>query len=132
LLEAQLIARELAQTREPIHTLVQVFRAGDVGEQAARTLQAARTDAGQQVVNRVLKAHAASKDLAAALRDVGPTDALVLWLRPQDLQALATVPVTTSRVWMSGEMCGLEQAPLPASWRAVTRMVYAVDLAARL
>src|SRR5256885_9777077 len=66
LLEAQLLARELAQAREPIHTLVQVFRAGDVGEQPARALQAARTDAGQQVVNRVLKAHAASKDLAAA------------------------------------------------------------------
>jgi len=131
LLEAQLIARELAQTREPIHTLVQVFRAGDVGEQAARMLQAARTDAGQRVVNRVLKAHAASKDLAAALREVDPTDALVLWLRPEDLQALGTVPVTTSRVWMSGEMGGLEQAPLPASWREVTRMAYPVDLPGR-
>ena len=131
LLEAQLLARELAETREPIHTLVQVFRAGDVGEQAARMLQAARTDAGQRVVNRVLKAHAASKDLAAALREVDPTDALVLWLRPEDLQALGTVPVTTSRVWMSGEMGGLEQAPLPASWRAVTRMAYPVDLPGR-
>src|SRR2546421_1376005 len=131
LLEAQLLARELAQAREPIRRVVQVFRAGDVGEQAARTLQAARTDAGQQVVNRVLKAHAASKDLHAALREVGPTDALVLWLRPQDLKALATVPVTTSRVWMSGEMGGLEQAPLPAGWREVTRMAYPVDLPGR-
>src|SRR5256885_2714803 len=61
----------------------------------------------------------------------GPTDALVLWLRPQDLKALATVPVTTSRVWMSGEMGGLEQAPLPADWREVTRMAYPVDLPGR-
>jgi hypothetical protein len=128
LLEAQLIARELADAREPIHRLVQVFRAGDVGEQAARTLQAAHMDSAPQIVNRVLNAHAASKDLAAALREVGPTDALVLWLRPQDLKALATVPVTTSRVWMSGEMGGLEQAPLPASWRVVARMAYPVDL----
>ena len=131
LLEAQLIARELAETREPIHTLVQVFRSGDVGEQAARTLQAARTDAGQEVVNRVLKAHAASKDLAAALREVGPRDALVLWLRPGDLSALEKVPPPTSRVWISGEMGGLEQAPLPAGWREVTRMAYPVDLPGR-
>jgi hypothetical protein len=131
LLEAQLIARELAEAREPIHRLVQVFRAGDVGEQAARTLQAARTGSAEQIVNRVLKAHGASRDLGAALREVGPTDALVLWLRPQDLKALATVPVTTSRVWISGEMGGLEQAPLPASWRAAARMAYPVDLPGR-
>src|SRR2546429_3030844 len=131
LLEAQLIARELAETREPIHTLVQVFRSGDVGEQAARTLQAARTDAGQEVVNRVLKAHAASKDLAAALREVGPRDALVLWLRPGDLSALEKVPPPTSRVWISGEMGGLEQAPLPAGWREGTRMAHPVGLPGR-
>src|SRR5437773_10244613 len=82
LLETQLIARELAETREPVHSLVQVFRAGDVGEQAARALQAARSDAGQQVVDRVLEAHRASKALAAAAREVGPTHALALWRRP--------------------------------------------------
>jgi hypothetical protein len=131
LLESQLVARELAETREPIHRLVQVFRAGDVGEQAARTLQALRTVSAEQIVNRVLKAHAATKDLEAALREVRPTDALVLWLRPQDLKALATVPVTTTRVWISGEMGGLEQAPLPASWRAAARMAYPVDLPGR-
>ena len=131
LLEAQLIAGELAETREPIHTLVQVFRSGDVGEQAARALQATRTGSGQQIVNRVLKAHAASKDLAAALREVGAADALVLWLRPGELSALEKVPPPTSRVWISGEMGGLEQAPLPAGWRAVTRMAYPVDLPGR-
>jgi len=131
LLEAQLIARELAEAREPIRRVVQVFRAGDVGEQAARTLQAARTGSAQQIVSRVLKAHGSSKDLDAALREVGPTDALVLWLRAQDLKALGAVPVTTSRVWISGEMGGLEQAPLPASWRAAARMAYPVDLPGR-
>ena len=131
LLEAQLIARELAEAREPIRRLVQVFRAGDVGEQAARALQAARTGSAEQIVNHVLKARAASRGLDAALREVGPTDALVLWLRPQDLKALATVPVPTSRVWISGEMGGLEQAPLPASWRATARMAYPVDLPGR-
>ena len=52
----------------------------------------------------------------------------MLWLRPEDLRVLEGVPVRTSHVWMSGEMGGLEEAPLPATWRAVTRMAYPVDL----
>ena len=131
LLEAQLIARELADAAEPANRVVQVFRAGDVGVQAARDLQAARAHSGQQIVNRVLPAHATPKDLGAALRDVGAADALVLWLRPGDLSALEKVSPPTSRVWISGEMGGLEQAPLPASWRAAARMAYPVDLPGR-
>ncbi|TLY75171.1 MAG: cytochrome C [Gammaproteobacteria bacterium] len=131
LLEAQLIARELADAAEPANRVVQVFRAGDVGVQAARDLQAARAHSGQQIVNRVLPAHATSKDLGAALRDVDAADALVLWLRPGDLSALEKVSPPTSRVWISGEMGGLEQAPLPASWRAAARMAYPVDLPGR-
>jgi len=110
---------------------VQIFRAGDVGEQAARDLQAARAASGQQIVNRVLKAHGSSGDLGAALHEVGSADALVLWLRPGDLSALEKVSPPTSRVWISGEMGGLEQAPLPASWRAAARMAYPVDLPGR-
>jgi hypothetical protein len=128
LLEAQLIARQLAEADEPIRRTVQLFRASDVGEQAARDLQAARAASGQQIVNRVLKAHGSSTELGAALHEVGSADALVLWLRPEDLKSLAGIPVPTSRVWISGEMGGLEQAPLPASWRTATRMAYPVDL----
>lgn len=128
LLEAQLIARELAGAQEPVQRVVQVFRAGDVGEQAARELQAARAAAGPLTVNRILKAHASAQELAAALREVRSTDALVLWLRPEDLRALQSAPVPTSRIWISGEMGGLEQAPLPPAWRAATRIAYPVDL----
>jgi hypothetical protein len=128
LLEAQLIARQLAEAGEPIRKVVQLFRAGDVGEQAARDLQAARAASGQQIVNRVLKAHGSVQELGAALHEVGSADALVLWLRPEDLKSLAGIPVPTSRIWISGEMGGLEQAPLPAPWRASTRMAYPVDL----
>ena len=128
LLEAQLIARQLAEAGEPIRRVVQVFRAGDVGEKAARDLQALRGGSGQQIVNRVLKAHGSVQELGAALREVGSADALVLWLRPEDLGSLERVPVRTSRVWISGGMGGLERAPLPASWRAATRMAYPVDL----
>jgi hypothetical protein len=128
LLEAQLIARELADASTPPHRVVQVYRAGDVGESAARALQSARSGAAVPVVDHVLKAHGSAQELADALREVGAADALVLWLRPADLSALEQVPARATRVWISGEMGGLEHAPVPASWRAATRMAYPVDL----
>jgi hypothetical protein len=127
LLEAQLIARQLAGGGTPSR-VVQVFRAGDVGEAAARTLQAARAGSGQEVVNHALKARGSPQELAGTLREVGAADALVLWLRPADLTALGHVPAPTPWVWISGEMGGLEEAPLPPSWRAQARMAYPVDL----
>lgn len=131
LLEAQLIAHELAGATERPQRVVQVYRAGDVGEAAARALQSAADGSGPPIVNRVLKAHGSVEQLAAALREVGSADALVLWLRAADLSALEHVPARASRVWVSGEMGGLEHAPLPQDWRAATRMAYPVDLPGR-
>ncbi len=127
LLEAQLIARELAAAGGG-GRVVQVFRAGDVGEAAARALEAARAGSGQQVVNHALKAHGPPQALARALGEAGAADALVLWLRPADLGALEHLKVPTPRVWISGEMGGLERAPLPPDWRTQARMAYPVDL----
>jgi len=127
LLEAQLIARELAAAGGG-GRVVQVFRAGDVGEAAARALEAARAGSGQQVVNHALKAHGPPQELARVLREAGAADALVLWLRPADLGALEHLKVPTPRVWISGEMGGLERAPLPPDWRTQARMAYPVDL----
>jgi cytochrome c553 len=126
LLEAQLIAHQLQDAGEGIRRVVQVYRAGDVGEHAAEALKAASP--GRQIENRVLKLHGSSKDLSALLRDLGAADALVLWLRPEDLKALPSEPARTSQVWISGEMGGLEFAPLPAAWRVAARIAYPVDL----
>jgi len=128
LLEAQLIARELADTSTPPQRLVQIYRSGDVGEAAARALQAARSGSAAPVVTHVLKAHGSAQELADVLREVGSADALVLWLRPADLSSLEHVPARATHVWISGEMGGLEHAPVPASWRGATRMAYPVDL----
>src|SRR6266446_295596 len=49
LLEAHLIARQLAEAAEPVRRVGQVLRAADVGEQAARDLQAAPGASGQQI-----------------------------------------------------------------------------------
>jgi hypothetical protein len=128
LLEAQLIAQRLQESHEPTRRLVQVFRAADVGELAAHALRAATVSSGEQIVDRPLKAPGSAKELNAALQDLGSGDTLVLWLRPEDLESLHSVPPKASGIWISGEMGGLEQSPLPPSWRDAARMAYPVDL----
>ncbi|HYL03205.1 MAG TPA: hypothetical protein VEU54_07275 [Steroidobacteraceae bacterium] len=128
LLEAELISPQLTGAAPRPQRVIQIFRSGDVGVAAARALQRAQGSAGPPVVNRILKAHGSPEELAGALREVGPTDALVLWLRPGDLHALGGLTPGTASVWASGEMGGLEQAPLPPEWRRVARLAYTVDL----
>jgi hypothetical protein len=128
-LEAQLMAQQIAEA--PAGRIVQVYREHDVGVQGARALHEALADAAPHIVDRPLKPHATERDLAAALDGIDANDSIILWLRPDDLRALAHMPVRTSRVWISGELGELEDAPVPAQWRAAARMAFPVDLPAR-
>jgi hypothetical protein len=133
LLEADLIAAHLTGDTAP-HTarLVQVYRPDDIGAAAADDLEARARALGLPVVRRPLAA--ASKhsgvpiggDLDHAIADLGPSDALILWLRPADLAALRGRP-PTSAVYASGLMAGLESAPVPVAWRAATHLTYPFD-----
>jgi hypothetical protein len=129
LLEAALLAEALTgdKTSKPVRT-IQIFRSADVGEPAAAALHAALKGSNVHTVERALPSNAEPSQLAGILNDVGPTDTLVLWLRPSDLAALARVPAPSPRVFMSGLMGGLDRAALPAAWRLVMRMAYPVDL----
>jgi len=62
------------------------------------------------------------------LRSVARGDALVLWLRPDDVALLAGPPPPSSRVFLSGLMGGMDAAPLPPSWRQATRLSYPVEM----
>ena len=130
LLEAGLVAHELheQQERQPPRRLIQVYRKGDIGAAAARELATLVPRPGPALIHRALKAGATPVELRAALADVGPSDDLMLWLRPKDLAALGSKPPRAARVWMSGLMGGLENASLPAAWRESTRMAYPFDL----
>ena len=129
LLEADLLAQQLTAERTPaaLH-VVQVFRAGDVGEAAAMALHAALAAAGIASVERPLSKAGDERQLAIMLKGVKPADTLVLWLRPADVGSLDKVPTRALHVLMSGLMAGLEAAPLPPAWRPVTLLVYPVDL----
>jgi hypothetical protein len=133
LLEAELVAKAIAEGEgsdgPPVKVVQQIYRAGDTGEAAARALTLALTSQGIEVRNRVLAAGKPGRGVAAALHGASTADALVLWLRAADVAAVGEAPAPARGVvFMSGLMGGLENAPLPSSWRARVRLTYPVDL----
>jgi len=130
LLEAALIGQQLRDPagHAPIRRLVQIYRPDDIGGAAAKSLEVMAQTLGLQTARRVLPPGSDSAALTSALKDGKPSDALVLWLRPNDLAALSVMPPHVAQVWMSGQMGTLENAPLPAAWRAIAHMTYPYDL----
>lgn len=129
LLEAELIAGRLERLRRnhALNRVIQVAREDDMGVAAAGAVRADAALAGVAIETRLLKADAPPTQLAAALKDAGPGDALVLWLRPGDLAALPE-KAERAAIFVSGVMGGFENAPLPAGWRRVAELSYPLDL----
>ena len=130
LLESELILRQLDETRDRagLRRVVQLYREGDIGAEAARAVQVVAATRGLPTTARVLQAGDGKQQLLAALNDLGAGDALILWLRPADLAALPPPPARLSAVYASGLMAGMEGAPLSSGWRAVTRLTYPLNL----
>ena len=130
LLEANLIDNELlaAGATRPVRTVRQIYRRGDSGEVAAQALATQLQAQGVTVLDHKLPpVGKAGETVAQALR-AGPADAWVLWLRPGDLATLDGAPPESARLFVSGLLGGLEQAPLPGAWRERARLTYPVDL----
>ena len=127
LLEAELIADAILRSGDAaaLRRVRQVYRVGDVGEAGAAALTATLTRHGIGVTSQVLRPGEA---LPALGRGAG-SEALVLWLRQPDVAALGPAP--PERVYLSGLMAGLENAPLPPGWRERARLAYPFDLPER-
>jgi hypothetical protein len=131
LLESDLIATRLSsEDAPPLKRLVEIYRADDIGAEAAVDLESRASALGLKVVRRPLPAGSthsgAAMELDRALTGLGSGDGLVLWLRQSDLATLRGRPPTPA-VYASGLMAGLETAPLPVPWRAGTHLTYPVD-----
>jgi hypothetical protein len=131
LLEAQLFARRLNETAQRDGRIVQIYRQGDVGHEAAAALRAAVATKARGVREIALPAAASHHELAGALSTLQPGDELVLWLRAKDIAALGAPPHGVDRIYISGRMGGLEHMPLPPAWRAITQMAYPFSLPER-
>ena len=133
LLEAELIAKTIASPEQggaPVKVL-QIYRAGDIGEAAAPVLAAALKPRGIEVHSQILKGSGQGQGVAEALRAASAASGasvLVLWLRPDDLAALGDASPAPASVFVSGLMGGMERSPLAPSWRSRARMAYPVDL----
>lgn len=133
LLEAQLIAQEARATLEKTSgaRIVQVYRTGDVGQGAAAALQSALVSSSTPIVNEELASSASTASLRSAIGKTRPGDALVLWLRSEDIARLGAPPADVAAVYLSGRMGGLDQIPVPAQWRAAVHMAYPFELPQR-
>jgi hypothetical protein len=121
LLEAQMLSARLPAGTQH---LVQVYREDDIGAGAAHSLRAAD---GIRVDNYPLRPGDGAAQLAAAVEHAARGDALLLWLRPEDLRLLP-VAGSPASIWISGLMGGLEHAPLSAAWLATAHLSYPFDL----
>jgi hypothetical protein len=130
LLEAAMIATHIARPEkdQPGIIVEQIYRTGDSGEAAARALAAKLTGHGVTVHDRPIAPSATARAVSAAAHEAAKARVLVLWLRPKDLAALGSPPPEQTAVYLSGIMGGLENAPLPASWRARSILAYPFDL----
>ena len=126
-LEADLIA---AAITGKVHAqrVLQIFREDDIGATAAQSLAAAVDKAGLENLSRPVKAGEAKGDLLRTLQEAGPDDALVLWLRRQDLLALPAAAPKARQVFISGLMDDFTESSLPAAWRSLVHMSYPIDL----
>ena len=128
LLEADLIAARIAAAGGPlVKSVVQVYRSGDSGEQAAKALAANLARRGIAAHSEALASRASAERLNEAVHATS-ADALVLWLRAPDIAALGAAEAAPARVYASGLMGGLEHAPLPAGWRSRTLLAFPFDL----
>ena len=132
-LEAGLIAKAIdgIDARGRVRSVLQIYRAGDSGADAAAALAQDLKRRDIPVHAHVLAAGHPGRGVADALRGASSADIVVLWLRPADIAALHGASAAPSTVFMSGLMGGLERAPLPPDWRGRTLIAYPFDLPQR-
>lgn len=129
-LEAGLVAHGLGAPGSKSMRVVQVYRDGDTGQAAATALRSELATAKIDLRDERLAPEA---DVAAVLRKVlaqaSPGDAMMLWLSPGDLGALAAVaPKPGVQVFLSGQLAGGDWAPLPGPWRSAVTLAYPYEI----
>jgi mono/diheme cytochrome c family protein len=130
-LEAALLARSLSTAGKRPKRVIQVYRGDATGLIAARSLNRALAGSGIEVADRKIEPSAAADSLRLSVGGLGPDDALMLWLRPDDVMALGAVAPPEGESYFSGSLAKGERAPLTAAWRARAHLVYPYELPAR-
>ena len=130
LLEGQLISLRIRNTAAETGTrrVLQIYRKDDIGAAAAKAVQDDLESHGFKTREVELARKPGGGEIASALAGAKGKDAVVLWLRPDDLKALGRFPAEKPSVFVSGLMGGLDQAPLQGEWRAAAHLAYPFEL----
>jgi hypothetical protein len=108
--------------------VIQIYSRDEVGSAAAKALRADLRDRPAiTVVDRVVDVTDADA-LEAAIANTDKDDAVVFWLKPQSLAALAAKAPPAGQLWFSGVLGAGAAASLPASWVSSAHVVYPYDL----
>ena len=128
-LEARLLAHHLATEQVPPRRLIQVI-ADDSGERAAAALHKALDRAGSQITVQKM-----TFGEYAAMAPLPAEDAVVWWLRPQQISTLtAAAPdlAPSAPLYLSALLAPPEELAMPAGWKQSLRFISFFDtLAAR-
>jgi cytochrome c553 len=120
-LEAQVLAKQVGSPGR----VVQVLSDDAVSLRAADAFDAQRGGAASR---RLVVGQAPPAELAQALGGLGSNDALLLWLRADDLTKVSSLAVPRAPVWMGTRLADGEQSPLSEPWRAKATMAYTYEL----
>jgi cytochrome c553 len=122
--EAAVLARQLGKQGR----VLQLVSPDPVAQGGAASLRRAlaRPDDAGAVID--IGARGVGADAQAATAGLGEGDALVLWLRPEELASLATLPATKAPVFVSATLSGGEQAALPQALRTRATLVQPLEL----
>jgi len=128
-LESAVLARHLSAETSPPKRVVQIYRDGEISREAARALSDALAGSGISVIERRLEPDRAAEDaLREAMDPVRQGDALMFWLRPDDVRALNAIEPHPVDSYFSAVLAKGEQAPISAAWRKHAHLVYPYEL----
>ena len=130
LLEADVLAKYLRDQKDKApHRLIQVFRDDDVGRGAAQELALALKDSGIQLEDRILRGNDPAA-ISEALKNLSDKDAVMLWLRPEDLSAVnkAAPEQTPAVAFVSGFLAAENFNSFSKTWKPKVRLVYPYEL----
>lgn len=128
-LEADVLARYLLDQKSSPRHLVQIYRDDEIGRTASRALAGKLSGSAITVENRVLRADLPATDaLKQAVATLKGDDVAMFWLRPQEIQLLATITPPESRNYFSAGLARAENAGFPDRWRSEARLVYPYEL----
>ncbi len=129
-LEAEVLAKSLRnQDKTAPRRLVQIYKDDEVSRGAAKALTDALQGSEIKLENRVLGEKAAT-DLKAALKDISSKDAVMLWLRPNDLTAVnkAAPKQVPAVAYLSGFLAAEDYSFVSKAWKPNVRVIYPYEL----